>query len=106
MFTIFSFTDASTSAISTLSLHDALPISVPGHQELREPPVIAGLGVAPGGDQQPAVGIQHLEARAGISHGEAGVGPVSGSDRKSTRLNSSHGYISYAVFCLKKKKKL
>src|SRR5687768_17990292 len=31
--------------------------------------------------------------------------PSSGSDRKSTRLNSSHGYISYAVFCLKKKKK-
>src|SRR2546422_8113432 len=29
-----------------------------------------------------------------------------GQDRKSTRLNSSHGYISYAVFCLKKKKKL
>src|SRR2546422_2654339 len=29
-----------------------------------------------------------------------------GGDRKSTRLNSSHGYISYAVFCLKKKKKL
>src|SRR2546422_8322818 len=28
-----------------------------------------------------------------------------GADRKSTRLNSSHGYISYAVFCLKKKKK-
>src|SRR2546422_3965083 len=31
--------------------------------------------------------------------------PSCGSDRKSTRLNSSHGYISYAVFCLKKKKK-
>src|SRR5687768_17621435 len=30
---------------------------------------------------------------------------IYGSDRKSTRLNSSHGYISYAVFCLKKKKK-
>src|SRR3989449_7717458 len=30
---------------------------------------------------------------------------VNGTDRKSTRLNSSHGYISYAVFCLKKKKK-
>src|SRR5687768_17621089 len=29
-----------------------------------------------------------------------------GSDRKSTRLNSSHGYISYAVFCLKKKRKI
>src|SRR2546429_4364664 len=44
---------------------------------------------------------------------ELGIGPIvtaglilqvlSGSDRKSTRLNSSHGYISYAVFCLKKK---
>src|SRR3989449_4591203 len=32
-------------------------------------------------------------------------GPGVGGDRKSTRLNSSHGYISYAVFCLKKKKK-
>src|SRR2546429_1337579 len=32
-------------------------------------------------------------------------GPTSRTDRKSTRLNSSHGYISYAVFCLKKKKK-
>src|SRR2546422_5399776 len=35
-----------------------------------------------------------------LERGEAGV-----EDRKSTRLNSSHGYISYAVFCLKKKKK-
>src|SRR2546422_4086867 len=34
----------------------------------------------------------------------AEVGGVSRKDRKSTRLNSSHGYISYAVFCLKKKK--
>src|SRR2546429_7161027 len=33
------------------------------------------------------------------------VHPISTLDRKSTRLNSSHGYISYAVFCLKKKKK-
>src|SRR2546422_8138158 len=40
--------------------------------------------------------------------GSRGIGwnllPVSEGDRKSTRLNSSHGYISYAVFCLKKKK--
>src|SRR5712675_3133298 len=36
----------------------------------------------------------------------AGSRGRSGRDRKSTRLNSSHGYISYAVFCLKKKKKL
>src|SRR5476649_2967495 len=34
-----------------------------------------------------------------------GIGPVRGADRKSTRLNSSHTVISYAVFCLKKKKK-
>src|SRR2546422_9454730 len=34
-----------------------------------------------------------------------GAGPPPHKDRKSTRLNSSHGYISYAVFCLKKKKK-
>src|SRR2546422_209230 len=44
---------------------------------------------------------------AGISQGlrDHGVGEVRQGDRKSTRLNSSHGYISYAVFCLKKKKK-
>src|SRR2546422_3246476 len=36
---------------------------------------------------------------------EAGDGTIRWRDRKSTRLNSSHGYISYAVFCLKKKKK-
>src|SRR5687768_11028019 len=39
------------------------------------------------------------------SRGVAGHGSVPLEDRKSTRLNSSHGYISYAVFCLKKKKK-
>src|SRR2546422_4110132 len=37
---------------------------------------------------------------------ERGRVPVARRDRKSTRLNSSHGYISYAVFCLKKKKKI
>src|SRR5687768_17965890 len=35
---------------------------------------------------------------------EASIGTAFKLDRKSTRLNSSHGYISYAVFCLKKKK--
>src|SRR2546429_7252328 len=40
----------------------------------------------------------HFESRAGLVR-------VVQEDRKSTRLNSSHGYISYAVFCLKKKKK-
>src|SRR2546422_7211144 len=45
---------------------------------------------------------RHLHA--GRLRGE-GTAPATRSDRKSTRLNSSHGYISYAVFCLKKKKK-
>src|SRR3989449_8349876 len=52
-------------------------------------------------------------AEASVSAENASAGPSSGhrarsrtsGDRKSTRLNSSHGYISYAVFCLKKKKK-
>src|SRR2546422_5768548 len=40
-----------------------------------------------------------------FSESIADVAPEQWGDRKSTRLNSSHGYISYAVFCLKKKKK-
>src|SRR2546422_1892164 len=58
----------------------------------------------------------HAGRGAGVwlAFGSAGCGPASpkrlgwlgrSGDRKSTRLNSSHGYISYAVFCLKKKKK-
>src|SRR2546422_8451671 len=45
--------------------------------------------------------------RAGVSLPRAArhAATAAGADRKSTRLNSSHGYISYAVFCLKKKKK-
>src|SRR2546422_4064520 len=39
-----------------------------------------------------------------IDTDEAGAIKLNNPDRKSTRLNSSHGYISYAVFCLKKKK--
>src|SRR2546422_7416605 len=46
---------------------------------------------------------QPLDGRAG--HAARGGGAVHRWDRKSTRLNSSHGYISYAVFCLKKKNK-
>src|SRR2546422_4941511 len=44
-------------------------------------------------------------ARAAAPHGSPGDPEHAHIDRKSTRLNSSHGYISYAVFCLKKKKK-
>src|SRR6202453_1806828 len=72
----FFFNDTATTEIYTLSLHDALPIYRPG---------------AAGGSQE--VG------RFGVRPG----GPKRPTDRKSTRLNSSHLYISYAVFCLKKK---
>src|SRR2546429_6098035 len=86
----FFFNDTATTEIYTLSLHDALPISwlnpefaprAPGDGILRQ----ARLRDPPSGSRQ---------RRAAFD-----------SDRKSTRLNSSHGYISYAVFCLKKKKK-
>src|SRR2546429_9825915 len=75
-FYFFFFNDTATTEIYTLSLHDALPISVAVPLfHLMKPPT-----------NQPS----GLVAKA--------------LDRKSTRLNSSHGYISYAVFCLKKKK--
>src|SRR2546422_11749070 len=45
-----------------------------------------------------------VRAGAALSYTDNGDGTIT-EDRKSTRLNSSHGYISYAVFCLKKKKK-
>src|SRR2546429_2036829 len=64
-----------------------------------------------------APGVEAVEVQDGVQHhrtaspGFAAIDRVNGEqhdvalDRKSTRLNSSHGYISYAVFCLKKKKK-
>src|SRR5687768_18143451 len=63
-----------------------------------------------GGVRRPRIDAP-LRARRGVGRralGVAGVPPLARGrreDRKSTRLNSSHGYISYAVFCLKKKKK-
>src|SRR5437773_12358677 len=84
-FFFFFFNAPSTTEIYTLSLHDALPISVPDERARGR------------GDP----GIPHVH---GQSHGRR---QAAGSevDRKSTRLNSSHITISYAVFCLKKKKK-
>src|SRR3989475_8525965 len=80
----FFFNDTATTEIYTLSLHDALPIS-----DYRVVPWVTFT------DPEVArVGLTAAEAEA---RGER--------DRKSTRLNSSHSQISYAVFCLKKKKK-
>src|SRR5256885_2551002 len=88
----FFFNDTATTEIYTLSLHDALPIS----KQTRSGTTI-GLSCF---------------ARWSISALLSGTNPqfrshawlYSALDRKSTRLNSSHLVISYAVFCLKKKK--
>src|SRR5256885_10581218 len=86
--TFFFFNDTATTEIYTLSLHDALPI-------LQRLSSQSGLH-----RQQPGTPAQSLLLR-----GRVGSGPrVPREDRKSTRLNSSHLVISYAVFCLKKKK--
>src|SRR2546429_6679939 len=52
--------------------------------------------------REPAPALEDLRRLLGLADDINRFGP----DRKSTRLNSSHGYISYAVFCLKKKKNL
>src|SRR2546429_3614800 len=87
MQTFFFFNDTATTEIYTLSLHDALPISHPGFVAHVSDCLIARpmFGVNAGVDDQPHRAEEFV------------------TDRKSTRLNSSHGYISYAVFCLKKK---
>src|SRR2546422_3732546 len=88
MLFFFFFNDTATTEIYTLSLHDALPICV-----FRPIPGLADAGLE---------WLQHDRRGGG---GEDGPSSGRGArDRKSTRLNSSHGYISYAVFCLKKKK--
>src|SRR5436190_15443891 len=73
----FFFNDTAPTEIYTLSLHDALPISASSSVAARTRAIAFGSLLAPRGSKR---------------------------DRKSTRLNSSHTVISYAVFCLKKKK--
>src|SRR3712207_9352464 len=85
----FFFNDTATTEIYTLSLHDALPIS---GLLLRVRDVEDLHAVQPVGGELPHRVFGLLDV------------PVRVRDRKSTRLNSSHANISYAVFCLKKKK--
>src|SRR5690606_41181118 len=90
-----------TTAIYTLSLHDALPIwRVPGPEQVDHLARVGRghRGGAPPRRPRPPAG-QRAGARDLLRAANAG------EDRKSTRLNSSHVKISYAVFCLKKKKK-
>src|SRR3712207_7705363 len=85
----FFFKDTATTEIYTLSLHDALPISCETPEDPRPPPSTA---------------VDHgvVAGSCGVSSRVACNNPMI-KDRKSTRLNSSHANISYAVFCLKKK---
>src|SRR2546430_7893910 len=95
IFFFFFFNDTATTEIYTLSLHDALPIS---HHRL-----VAGRPVARHDRGVLPREIQKLVGAADHSVDAAAIDEI--EDRKSTRLNSSHSQISYAVFCLKKKKK-
>src|SRR5256885_13256807 len=103
----FFFNDPATTETYTLPLHDALPIYCV-FLPLPDIPVadttgagdafVAGLITALAQDGGPQRAARLAAAAAGATVGHPG------GDRKSTRLNSSHLVISYAVFCLKKKK--
>src|SRR5689334_23992037 len=97
IFFFFFFNDTATTEIYTLSLHDALPIWAMYEARVRISDEERG---ARSEERDGAVTASSpLAARSSILIiGARG-------DRKSTRLNSSHSSISYAVFCLKKKKK-
>src|SRR3712207_8342630 len=92
------FNDTATTEIYTLSLHDALPIFVQRPHQLLG--ALVGQGYVHDGGVYSAFG--HPLAALGY---RGGLGDHF-QDRKSTRLNSSHANISYAVFCLKKKKNI
>src|SRR2546426_5433703 len=91
----FFFNDTATTEIYTLSLHDALPISERALQlaaQNRYDVILCDVNMT--GSGQTLSGEQIYVRIQSTDNG----------DRKSTRLNSSHLVISYAVFCLKKKK--
>src|SRR3712207_8695377 len=90
-FHVFFFNDTATTEIYTLSLHDALPIL--GSARLH--PSSSGRASTRRGARPAAGGALEMPAYLYLALA---------IDRKSTRLNSSHANISYAVFCLKKKK--
>src|SRR5258708_11169988 len=91
----FFFNDTATTEIYTLSLHDALPICFPSGKEANDYINAKLKELNPDGKQSLQLASFVLPKTNDASWRE---------DRKSTRLNSSHQIISYAVFCLKKKK--
>src|SRR5690349_24250322 len=101
---LFFFTEPATTEIYTLSLHDALPIYSSHTKRRRQSNSIRQ-------NANPFLRAnhdRHLAQQRAVAlevHGRTVYGNREMQDRKSTRLNSSHVEISYAVFCLKKKKK-
>src|SRR5256885_10032230 len=96
----FFFNDTATTEIYTLSLHDALPIYLDVRIQIRKPHARGlALRLADVAGAKRNLALQICEVHNVEIH-EA----ESAKDRKSTRLNSSHLVISYAVFCLKKTK--
>src|SRR3712207_8650715 len=95
---LFFFNDTAPTEIYTLSLHDALPIS-PRPPRRGKEWSSGERGWCRGGPAAARRPWGDLAAGQALARDERG-GPL---DRKSTRLNSSHANISYAVFCLKKK---
>src|SRR3712207_8830691 len=98
----FFFNDTATTEIYTLSLHDALPIFSSGMAFQTSPityilrPFVSTVVMSPLYCNAVMLSSHCLAASAASAL-------LGGGDRKSTRLNSSHANISYAVFCLKKK---
>src|SRR3712207_7001878 len=92
---VFFFNDTATTEIYTLSLHDALPIlGAFMFSQACKKIELCNFGKRGGGSGR----VTPLTCNTSAKPGRR-------ADRKSTRLNSSHANISYAVFCLKKKKK-
>src|SRR5207253_5059218 len=107
---LFLFTAPPPPDTYTLSLHDAIPISVVAYQHLsRLEGWYRAMDVEDRGYGAPAALLAQLDDFLEDSHPRLIIGlfaevvNASLGDRKSTRLNSSHVAISYAVFCLKKK---
>src|SRR2546430_12139470 len=92
----FFFNDTATTEIYTLSLHDALPIfrHAGVHHNVAVDIRWVSSEKLDAGDSSPLMGVAGIVVPGGFGYR---------GDRKSTRLNSSHSQISYAVFCLKKK---
>src|SRR5438270_12286042 len=88
----FFFNDTASTEIYTLSLHDALPISL-----------ASSSGGSGSSCECPNTSLASPSGKSSIR--TIWTDDLPDGDRKSTRLNSSHSQISYAVFCLKKKKK-